>query len=153
MESTNYLTFENAKLIFKNFKGEKTQFNREGNRNFCVVIENHEDAEALKNDGWNVKQLSSKDDEEDVLYYLPVAVAFDPYPPRVELIGGRRVLLDEENISTLDQVDIKTVDLVLRPYTWEVNGKTGVKAYLKTMYVTINEDPYAAKYEHIPFGD
>ena len=117
MESTNYLTFENAKLIFKNFKGEKTQFNREGNKNFCVVIENAEDAEALKNDGWNVKQLSSKDDEEDVLYYLPVAVAFDPYPPRVELIGGRRVLLDEENISTLDQVDIKTVDLVLRPYT------------------------------------
>ena len=107
MESTNYLTFENAKLIFKNFKGEKTQFNREGNRNFCVVIENAEDAEALKNDGWNVKQLSSKDDEEDVLYYLPVAVAFDPYPPRVELIGGRRVLLDEENISK----QIKKLDL------------------------------------------
>ena len=40
MESTNYLTFENAKLIFKNFKGEKTQFNREGNKNFCVVVVN-----------------------------------------------------------------------------------------------------------------
>ena len=149
MENRDYLNFENAKLIFKNFRGEKTQYNRAGNKNFCVVIEDPNDAETLRAHGWNVKQLVNREDEEDVLYYLPVAVSYEPYPPRVELIGRKRVLLDDESTSTLDQVDIKSVDLVVRPYTWEVNGKEGIKAYVKTMYVVINEDPYAAKYEHL----
>lgn len=144
-----YLNIENARIIFKNFAGEQTKFNRKGDRNFCVIIE-AENVDTLRADGWNVREWVNNEDEEDVLYYLPVSVSFDPYPPRVELITSKkRVLLDEDSIDTMDQVDIETIDLTITPYNWTVNGKSGVKAYLKNMYVTIHEDPFAAKYSHL----
>ena len=57
-----------------------------------------------------------------------------------------RTNLDEGQVETLDWVDILNVDLIVRPYEWTVNGKSGVKAYLQSIYVTIEEDPLEIKY-------
>jgi hypothetical protein len=53
----------------------------------------------------------------------------------------------------LDWVDIINVDLIVRPYAWTVNQKSGVKAYLQSLYVTIEEDPLEIKYSDLsPHG-
>ena len=44
--------------------------------------------------------------------------------------------LDEEDVSILDEIDILSVDLDIRPYDWSVNGKTGRTAYLHAIQVT-----------------
>ena len=67
-------------------------------------------------------------------------------PEIYKIRNHRQIELTERTIGTLDNDDFDNIDLILRPYEWEVNGKTGVKAYLKTMYVTIDEDPFAEKY-------
>ena len=154
MRRTDNLVIEGARLIFKNFAGEESKYNRRGNRNFCVVLE-HDDAMNLMDAGWNIKELNSREDEEP-LYYLQTSVSFDNIPPKVVLISGRtKTILDETTIDSLDYAEIANVDLIIRPYHWEVNGKTGIKAYLKTMYVTVEVDEFAAKYEdmeeEIPF--
>lgn len=143
---------ENARLIFRNFEGREEKYNRKGDRNFGLIIEDSEVAQQLVEDGWNIKELTPKnnddyDDTPEVIYWLPVTVRFDNVPPKVMLVTRRKkTRLNEENINTVDYANIAKVDLTVIPYDWEVNGKSGTKAYLQTMYVTINEDEFADKY-------
>lgn len=146
------IVMENARLIFRNFEGREEKYNRKGDRNFGLVIEDQEVVEQLIADGWNVKNFTPKnndkyDDTPETVYWLPVTVRFDNVPPKVTLVTRRKkTKLDEENISALDYASIKEVDVIVTPFDWEVNGKSGTKAYLQTMYVTINEDEFADKY-------
>jgi hypothetical protein len=74
-------------------------------------------------------------------------VNFKNRPPNVVLINHKgRTTLPEDQIELLDWVDIKTVDLIINPYSWAVNGKTGISAYLKSLFVTIEEDELDLKY-------
>ena len=141
------IRIEGAKIIFRNFSGAPTKFNAAGGkRDFSVVLED-EFAQKIIADGWSPKPLRPRDETDPPRWHLPVSVAFGGYPPKIVMIkSGHQVQLDEQTIGTLDWADIKNVDLAIRPYNYEFAGRKGVRAYLKTMYVTIEEDEFEAKY-------
>lgn len=148
----NTLIMENAKIRFRNFSGRPDDFTREGDRSFALVIDDEDLANKLKEDGWNVRMRMPKNDGEDPWYYLKVKVNFGGFPPKIiEVTSRNRVALNEETVGILDSAELKSVDVEISPYHWEIGGRSGITAYLKTMYATIEEDPFAAKYELTDF--
>jgi hypothetical protein len=121
-------------------------YNREGDRNFAVLLDD-DVAEKMVEDGWNIKRLKPREEGDPQQPYLQVSVSFKGRPPRIVIITSRgRTALSEDECEILDWVDIEMVDLIVRPYEWVVNGKTGIKAYLQSIFVVIREDPLELKY-------
>ena len=65
-----------AEIGFRNFAGKESQYNPEGNRNFCVFIDDSEFAHELMNDGWNVRWTKPRNEDDEPRAYMPVKVAF-----------------------------------------------------------------------------
>lgn len=150
------LTIENAQIIFRNFAGKEGMYNAEGDRNFCLLL-TPELAETLEKDGWNIKTLKAREEDDEPQPYIQISVKYrgrngnTVRPPTIVMITSKgRTSLSEDECEILDWVDIKNVDLIVRPFEWAVNGKTGIKAYLKSIYVTIMEDELALKYADVP---
>lgn len=154
MERNNKLAIDNARIIFKNFTGKDDKFGREGDRSFSIVIEDDALAEQLANDGWNVKPLTPRDPDEKVNHFIKVKISFKVRPPKIWLLTNhKRTLLDEDTVATLQYARIENADVVVSPWRWEVNGKTGIAAYLETLYVKIEDDPFADKYADYESSD
>ena len=145
-ENAKTFMVEDARIIFRNFSGKEGQYNREGDRNFAVVLD-PDTAASMLADGWNVRHLEAREEGDDPTPYVSVAVNFNNRPPRVVLLTSTtRTQLDEASVEILDWADIQNADLIARGYEWSVNGKSGVKAYLQSLFITIQEDALERKY-------
>lgn len=146
-ESNGTLLIDNARIVFRNFSGEAGKYNRAGDRSFALVIDDPRIFDELVERGWNPR---AKDvDDETTYIHLPVKVKFNDFGPTVYLKSGKAMRkLNEDNVDCLDRIDIASVDLNIRPYDWEMNGRTGRSAYLDSIWVTQRVDRFAARFEH-----
>lgn len=152
MSANNTVLMEGVRLVFRNFTGKEGQYNQEGARNFGVILP-EDVAAAMDRDGWNVKYLEPREgnDEEAVTPWLSVKLNYKAgRPPQIYVITSRgKTLLKEDTVDQLDWAEITNVDLIVRPFHYDVGGRTGIAAYAQTMYVTIEEDPLARKYAEL----
>lgn len=141
------LQIDDARIVYRNFSGAASKYNREGDRNFAVVITDEDIKDRLIEEGWNVKIKAPREEGETPFMFLPVKIKFNDRGPIVYLVSGRKkTQLDEETVDILDNIDIAGVDLDVRPYDWEVNGKSGRSAYLHSICVTQEVDRFADRY-------
>lgn len=150
-EEIRQLVLEGVQIGFKNFRGEEGQYNRKGDRNFVIFLE-PELANSLADQGWNIKfpkPLEEPDDEDTRNPHLQVSIGEKGMPPKIVMVdeeNNNEVLLNFETMDILDDTVIRYADVIIRPYHWAVNGNTGIKAYLKTLYANIEPDVFGGKY-------
>ena len=147
MSNVNNINIEGATIIWKNFSGERDRFNP-GKRGFSVVIDDEVMADELRQEGWNIKErpLQEGADPSEQEWTLPVKLNMNRYTQVWLIVGNHKTLLDENTVAQLDVVDIIDCDISIRPYEWEMSGRTGITAYVDSMYVTIRENKFAEKY-------
>lgn len=144
------LLLEDVRICFRNFSGAPDKFHTNGCRpNFCILLDEGTGLR-LAEDGWRVKPLHRRDGDEETNYVLKVNINFDSrIPPNILLISelGKKKLT-KDTLAALDYADVKTADVVVTPYQREPGDP--FSAYLKTMSVTIFDDPIALKYKDVP---
>lgn len=139
-------TLEDISIAFRNFAGKEDVYNRQGDRNFAILLDPRT-ADSMIQDGWNVKYLRVREEGDEPQPYIQVAVSYKSRPPKICMVTSKSMTyLTEDEVELLDWADIETADCTLFPYEWAVNGKNGVKAYLHTLYVKIEEDYLQAKW-------
>lgn len=139
------IVLEGARIKFKNFTGEQRQYNPAGQRNFVLCLPD-ELAQQLAAEGWNVKWKPGRHPEDPDEAQLVVKVKYNESgddrsrDPIAYLIQGRRkIALDGRTVATLDRLAPLNIDLVVRPYVWDINGNVGITAYLDEIYYTAVE--------------
>ena len=151
IDSNGKLLIEDGRMLYHNFAGKETDFNREGDRNFNPIIDDEETALAMQNDGWNVKFRAPRDPQDAGIYHIKVNVNYkNGRGPRIYQHTSNGVVeLTEMTVGQLDQAEIISCDMLINPYHWERNGQSGISAYLDTLHVVLREDPFAHKYANL----
>lgn len=146
----NSMDILNAKLIFRNFSGEKNDFNAEGQRNFSVILD-EETANGLSEAGVNIRTRESSDPDEPPIYTMKVNVSYRKSEPTICLITSKgKKFLHEDRVGELDHVNIENADLTVTFSYWEMRGKSGFSAYLDSLYVTAKQSALEEKYADLP---
>lgn len=150
---------DDAEIFWPNFSGKPTPFKTDTSitrhRSFNVLLDKAS-ADKLALDGWSVK-CKAPDEYHDVeRCFIEIIVKYRDRkgekvkPPKIVIISSKgQTVITEDTIDMVDDLNIKKVDLIARSYNWSVGEKSGISAYLQTMYATLDEDELDAKYANV----
>ena len=150
------LKIKNPEIFQINFAGRITDRNPNGRRQFSWKIPTDELAEQLKADGWNVWYTKESEKYGESRPCIDVEIRYHQEkelqylnPKIYKVTSKKKTLLTEDLVADLEKDEIIDIDLWINPSYWNVNGKSGIKAYVDTMWITVEEDDTIEKYAHL----
>jgi hypothetical protein len=130
---------ENARIIFRNFSGKERKNNEEGERTFCVVLDDST-AKELSKSKWDVKWFNDVKQDDVSIPYLQVTINPNAFFPSVIIVEKDcRRIFNEDTVPMLDKIKIKSANVTMNGYSWVVGNHRGVKVYLEELIATIEE--------------
>ena len=153
------LKIDSPELFMINFSGRPTDNNPQGHRQFSMVIPSEEMAEDMKADGWSVWYTKESDKYGGPKPCITVEMRFhhekdlEYLNPKIYRCTRKKpegVLLTEDLVSDLDRDEIEDTILWINPSRWNVNGKTGIKAYVDSLWVKVEDSDPTTKFWGYP---
>lgn len=166
--------FENCNIDFSNFAGEGSKYNKAGERDFTLSINDEESATALRDQGWGMQAVTNNPAERERLeaagwrnvklneyvdetkFRLKVKISFNPPSPRIApskitTYCGRVVTdISEAAAAKLDGLigRFESVDVEVRPRWWldDATNEWNIKAYLHDMRIVLQSSKLDEKY-------
>lgn len=151
------IRIRDAEVFKTNFAGNEERrdgriVNNEGARYFLIWLED-EDAHILEDEHYRVKWTKPlPDSDREPRAYIHIAVAypanFPKLHPKIVLISGNtKTEVTEDAVELIDREKIIKVKVEIRG---RLNRDTGLnKAYASTLYVYVEEDPFADEFDDI----
>lgn len=132
---------------FRNFKGEKRQFNAPGKRNFNLRIDGALVPFFTEELNCNVKQFGGDQESgEPPIYFVKVNVndQTSNRPPKIQMLGGNKKLteLTPDQYGMLDGAYFENVDMVISLYEKYEHASL----YMNLGVFTLKSDPITEKY-------
>jgi len=131
---------KNCRTVFENFSGRKTRYNKEGDRNFCVRIDDPAIAQELMNDGFYISKLNKLDEDSPDEWKLKISIGYkptqnndvSPKDPKIkEIIGGTPVELTRHSINALDDMRIEKAIVEFNKWNYDKTDPTKFSAWLQ----------------------
>ena len=137
-------------MMFRNFRGEPGPKNRQGDRNFTIVLHDEEMAQQLANRHWYVKAVPPRREGDELTFRIDVKLGYkiDRLKPKIVIHSKQgAVSIDEDMVYKLDGYRFERYHVVLNPHYWiNDNGEDQIKAYLLEFHGDLVEDYFADKY-------
>jgi hypothetical protein len=166
--------FENARIMWPNFGGVKSEFNREGKRQFSLRLapegpvcaintpqgEQPLTVEDLLAHGLRLRRLKPTYEGENPDWTLDVELRyskeFPKFDPKVIFItrdasgNQKHSRLDEGLVYLVDESEILYADVTIRIHNWgPIQGDFGRKAHLREAAIEVYQNLVARKYDSV----
>lgn len=155
------IIIEDVKILggsYRNFAGRPDKYNRNGGKKYFNIILDDIQAENLMKEGWRVKEMKKRDEQEPTRYFMQINLSWtNEYRiPDIQMKKGKVITqLDDDTVKILDGADIKSAYLRINPYPWynDQDGTEGITAWVKKLYITIDTNEFESSFFDEPEGE
>lgn len=140
---------DEIKWAFSHIDGREDTFNEKGQRDIIVIV-SREAADELATLGWTIKayERQNADEGDEPEYTFRVRISYKFEAPRIYLIKGRKKIFvdNPDMLNSVRRDNTRKISLIATPSRWTQPGRSGVSAYIKEMYIEVEESRLEAMY-------
>lgn len=135
------------KWAFSHFDGREDTFNAEGDHNFTIIIP-ADRVQELKDQGWAIREMPGYEEGDPPEFLLKVKISYKYEDPKIFLIkGNRKYRCDKRDLADITRATTENIDVIVTPSRWVHGANSGVSAYAKELYATVQQSRFAAAYQ------